>query len=77
MMGIKDRQFAPLPDLSLEELVPGITRTVAWRRRSTSRSSGSSSPRSREERMIPVKMYDRQSANVSLPGAGSRGGGKG
>jgi hypothetical protein len=47
MMGIKDRQFAPLPDLSLEELVPGITRTVAWRRRSTSRSSGSSSPRSR------------------------------
>ena len=23
MMGIKDRQFAPLPDLSLEELVPG------------------------------------------------------
>lgn len=47
MMSIKDRQFAPLPDLSLEERVPGITRTVAWRRRSTSRSSGSSSPRSR------------------------------
>jgi hypothetical protein len=77
MMGIKDRQFAPLPDLSLEELVPGIIRSSLER--------GDELPDEREVdlrlqatvRVIPGKMYDRQSANVSLPGAGSRGGGKG
>ncbi len=42
MMGTKVRTFAPLPDLSLEELVPEDTSTAAWIEDWTSRLSGTS-----------------------------------